>query len=228
MAVVHAPLGDGEGEQGVDGHRAECHQGEGQLVTRQQDDRHQGELHQHRQDAEGQIIHDGADRARAPLQVAADGPALAPQVVAQGQAVQVRQHPGGQAAHGPVAHPGEDDVPQFVEQGGGELEQAIGQEQAHRQDQHLILGLLEGVDDLLEHQGHADGRHLGQHQAGQGQQGAPAKFPQIGQHRPEVVGIAPVLVDPFGGVGDHGAVILAALGPIAGPGRDDSSGRGQG
>ncbi len=85
VAEVHAPLGDGEGEADVDHHGAEGDQGEHRVVLGQQNDRHQAELHQHRQDAEDHVVEDGADRAGAPLQVAADGTGVALQVVAQRQ-----------------------------------------------------------------------------------------------------------------------------------------------
>ncbi len=133
MTVIHAPLGHGEGKEGVEGHGAKSHQGKGQFVAGQQDGRHQAELHQYWQYAEGHIVENGADRARPPLQVPADGSALTLQVIAQRQPMQMLQHPGREPAHGPVTDPREDDVAQFVEQGRGKLEQAIGQQQTDGQ-----------------------------------------------------------------------------------------------
>ena len=217
MAVIHAPLGHGEGKEGVEGHGAEGHQGKGQFVAGQQDGPHQAELHQDRQDAEGQVVEDGADRARPPFQIPADGSALALQVIAQGQPMQMLQHPGREPAHGPVTDPREDDVAQLVEEGGGQFEQAIGQQQTDGQYQGLGLARLEGIDDVLQHQRHPHVRHLRQHQAGEGQEGPTAELPQIGQHGPQIVGIAAVLMDPFGGIRDHGAPQLDSLGPLPGP-----------
>ncbi len=113
--------------------------------------------------------------------------------------MQVLQHPGGEPAHGPVAHPGEDHVAQLVEQGGTELERPVGQQQGDRQHQRLRLWILEGVHDLLEHDRNAHVGDLGQDQTGQRQQRPAAELPQEGQHAAQVVQIAAVPMDAFGG-----------------------------
>ena len=91
VAVVHAPLGDGKGEDEIDRDGAEGHQGEDRGVLGHQDGRHQTKLHHHRQDAEDHIVEDGAHRAGAALDVATHPSALALQVVAQGQPMQMGQ-----------------------------------------------------------------------------------------------------------------------------------------
>lgn len=82
VAVFHPPVGDREGESDISGDAAEDDQRKDRGVTAQQQRRRQQELHQHRQDAERQIIQQRAQAARAPLQIAADGAGLALQMKA--------------------------------------------------------------------------------------------------------------------------------------------------
>ena len=207
MAEIHAPLRDGEGHQGIDHHSAEGDKRKHRIILGHQNPPHQQELHQHRKDTESHVVKDLGHGTGAPLQITADAAGLAFQVVAQGQTVQMLQHPGGEPAHGPVTHLGKDDVPQLIEKAGGQLQGAITQQQAYGQNQHLFGAVLQGIDDLLEQQGNPHIGHFGKHQAQQGKGRPPAELPEKRQHIPQVVPVAAILVH----LGRHPAFVNHAI-----------------
>jgi hypothetical protein len=164
----------------------------------EQDHRDQRELDQHRQDAEGDIVQNGRDRAGAALEIAADGPALTPQVIAQREPMQMVEHLGRETAHRAIAHPREDHVAQLVEERGAELERTVGDQERQGQDKHLVRRRFEGIDDIAQHQGHTDVGHLRRDQTGQRQERTPAELPEVGQHPAEVVPVTSIGVDGLG------------------------------
>ena len=83
MAMLHPPIGDRQGEGDVGGDATKHDQGENRRIATQQQRRRQQEFHHHRQDAEGQIIQQGAQAARPPLQIAADRAGLTLQMEPQ-------------------------------------------------------------------------------------------------------------------------------------------------
>ena len=217
VAEVHPPVGDGEGEPGVDQHGHQGDQGEDEVVAGEQDRRHEPELHQRRQHVEDHVVEERADAAGAPLQVPEDGAGLALQVEAQGEVQQVREHPVREPAHGAVADLGEDRVAQLVEEGRRHLERAVGRQQGHRQHEPRVPAGVEGVDDRLEDQRNAHVGDLREQQRGEREQHPAPVLPDVGQHRPHVPEVVPVLVGLFGvaggGVpaGDHGPLVYAGL-----------------
>ncbi len=138
--------------------------------------RHQGKLHYHRQDTERQVIEQGTEAAGAPIQVPADGAGLALQMKAQRQVVEMGQGAGGQAPHRPVAHPGKQSIAQFIEQRAGHLEDAISQQQGDGQKDRVFAD-VKAVHYPFKSQRDTDIGHLGQDQATQSQQHAPPEFP---------------------------------------------------
>ena len=144
----------------------------------------QRDLHKRRQDAVEGVRHQAGNAARAALDVAGQPAGLTVEVKAQRQPVQMPEDLERHIAHRALSDAGKDEFAQLGKEGRGKSQQAIGGQKAkwHRQqDGSLPAGRHQQVDDLLEHDRHADHRNLGRHQAGDRHQHAPAELPQIGK-----------------------------------------------
>ena len=119
---------------------------------------------------------------RAALDVARHAAGLAVEVEAQAEAVQVAEHAERHAPHRALRDAHEDHVAQFLEQRGGEAQDAVDGEQRHRHRDQLQPG-IEAVDDLLHDQRHADVGELGGDQEGERDHHAPLVFPEVGHER---------------------------------------------
>ncbi len=197
QAVPQPPVGHGDGEEHERGHGGEDDQAECPGVLAQQDPGHQQEFHRHRNDGENQVVEQGGQAGGPALEVPADGAGLAVEVEAQGKGVEVLQGAQGEPAHGPVANPGEQYIPDLGEAGGEQPQGAIAQQQGYRQRQGGRVP-VQGVHDLLENQGHAHVGALGRHQRPQRHGHPPPVVPQVGQQRLEIVQVAPVALRRVG------------------------------
>jgi hypothetical protein len=99
---------------------------------------------------------------------------------AQRQGVQVVEHRHADTTHRTLRDLGEYHVAQVGKGGAGEAQYAVAQNQGQRQHEFGTRP-IERVDDFLQHQRHRHRRQLGADQQRQGQQHAPAEFPQIGK-----------------------------------------------
>ena len=102
-----------------------------------------------------------------------------------------------------LRHLGEDDVAPLGEQGTGEAQETVADEQNDRQCQRS-LGLVQRVDDVLQHQRHADIGELGDEKAPERQRDPAAEIPEIGQ---QALDGAPVTAHRRHGSGVAGRVV---------------------
>ena len=179
-----SPVGDGNGEQDI---QTQSGQGDGSEhggVTGDQDAENEGDLDQRRQYGVDRVADQAAHRPGATFDVAGEAAGLSFQMKAQRQGVQVFEYLQGDRTLGALRHAGKNDLPQFGEQSRREAQQAVGTEQPKRhQQERLVARDGQGVDDVLEHQGHGHIGQLGSDQAGECEYDAAFPLPQVGQQR---------------------------------------------
>ena len=136
----------------------------------------------HRNDREQHVRQQGRDAARAALDVARHPAGLPLQVKAQRQRMQMAEHLQRDAPDGALGDAHEHDVAQFREQRRRQPQQAVDHQQRKRQHQDGGLR-VQGIDDALHHQRHADVGHLGGGQTGERNEHASLELQQVGKQR---------------------------------------------
>jgi hypothetical protein len=199
-----APLGHRHRERDVQHQRTE---GDGrepaiELDREQADD--ERDLDQRGQDVVDRVVEQRLDRARAAFDVARDAAGLAFEVKAQAQGQQVLEGFKRHAPRNARGHRVEQELAQLGERGDRQPQRAIGQQQRdrHREHRARVAGLdAQRIDELLEHQRHADVGELGRDQKTQRHTHPPAPLPDIGQ---QLLQRCPIGTRRRGGGARHG------------------------
>ncbi len=104
--------------------------------------------------------------------------------------MQVPEHPQRDGAHRALGDLGEQEFAQLRERGGRQAHCPVGDEQSHRQYQHLRPG--QAIDDFLEHQRHADIGELGGEQTTEREEDPSLVGGEVRQQRADRVPVAAV------------------------------------
>ena len=181
-----APVRHEHGEHDVDGEADADDGGKPHLVVPDEVGHDEPDLDQRRQDRVQREADQRRNAADALVDLARDRAGATLQVIAQRQRMQVAEGLQRQRAHRRLRHVDEEELAQLGEERRRQPQQAVGDDQCHRDDQHAggRLGRRrEPVDDLLQQDRHADRRQLCRHQARQREQHAALVGPQIRQQR---------------------------------------------